>query len=199
MNQESMVEIKGYEGQYAITKDGRIFSYPRKGRGGHDGKWMKLQKGTDGYMHVVLTKNKIKTNYLVHRLLGFAFLTTQPQKDFINHKNGIKTDNRIENIEWCTKSENTHHAFATGLLKPCIHSEKTKIKLSLINKNKKLTKEHKDNISQNNKKSKQVTNGEVIYRSASLASKSMGFNPSAVSHAIARNRKCGGFVWTYTK
>jgi len=52
----------------------------------------------------------------VHRVIASAFLTKTNTDDVVNHKNGIKTDNRVENLEWCTQKHNVQHAFKNGLM-----------------------------------------------------------------------------------
>ncbi len=73
-----------------------------------------------------------KKSYLEHRVIAELFLPKVEGKDYVNHKNGIKDDNRIENLEWCTQQENCTHAFETGLSTP---------KSLEDNPNSKLTKE----------------------------------------------------------
>lgn len=64
----------------------------------------------DGYLQVSLWNNGKGKSFPVHRLVALNFLTTENDKYYINHKNGIKTDNRAKNLEWCTPSENNYHA-----------------------------------------------------------------------------------------
>lgn len=66
----------------------------------------------------------------VHRLVADAFLPRVEGKDYVNHKDGCKTNNSVENLEWCTKSENTRHAFATGLKKPARGEKHGMVKLT---------------------------------------------------------------------
>lgn len=99
---ESWKKIKGYENRYEISDMGRI-------RRLSDGGYMRPAKNSNGYLHVVLSKGGVAKDYRVHRLVASHFIENSEGKRDVNHKNGIKTDNRAENLEWLTHSENELH------------------------------------------------------------------------------------------
>lgn len=79
---------------------------------------LKQYNDKDGYLIISLYKNKKQYNKKVHRLVAQSFIPNPDNKSCVNHINGRKDDNRVENLEWCTHKENTYHAFRTGLQKP---------------------------------------------------------------------------------
>lgn len=109
-------DILGYEGIYKISTLGRVYSYQKNIRGGifHKGKYLKCFVDSIGYPTVSLRKNNKTTIFRVHRLMLLTFLGKN-EKRCVNHLNGIKNDNRLENLEWCTHSENLLHSYKTGL------------------------------------------------------------------------------------
>lgn len=77
---------------------------------------MKCGKDGSGYLQIgVINNTNNKFRFLAHRLVAIAFIAKINGKDFVNHKNGRKYDNRADNLEWCTKSENSKHAILNGL------------------------------------------------------------------------------------
>ncbi|GFO55963.1 hypothetical protein GMSM_29700 [Geomonas sp. Red276] len=106
-------KVKDYEG-YAITKNGVVYSLPRKGV-----KKPRLMKPIANmkadYLRVALSKNGKNELVYVHRLVAEAYIPNPLNKPMVNHKNGVKTDNRVENLEWVTGEENRLHAFELGL------------------------------------------------------------------------------------
>lgn len=107
---EEWKDIIGYEGLYAISNQGRVYSY-------RSNKILKGSIDSNGYIQVHLTKEGKKNRKIcIHRLVGKHFLIDDKGENIINHKNGIKTDNRIENLEYCTQSENVQHAIDNEFL-----------------------------------------------------------------------------------
>lgn len=114
---ENWKPISGYEGLYEISDSGKVKSLPKKKgvsfiNGNSPEILLKNNLGRNGYFRINLGRNKMKS---VHRLVAEAFIPNPDNKKWVNHKNGVKTDNRVSNLEWSTISENCQHAVRTGL------------------------------------------------------------------------------------
>lgn len=179
-------DIKGYEGVYKVSNLGQILSVgrswvmPNMGFNVHKRKpkILKQQIDKDGYKYIHLWYKRKQKFYHTHTLVASAFIPNPEKKPQVNHINGNKTDNRVENLEWNTVSENVSHAFSVLKRKP---SRQSAVKCIETN---------------------------IVYKSATEASKRTGINLSCISMAARKvkrkvhNHDCthktaGGYHWEY--
>lgn len=118
-----MKDIIGYEGLYAITSCGKVWSYRSK---------KFLSAGGKTYKHVVLQKDGIRKNFLVHRLVAEAYLPNPNNYPIINHKDCNPANNSILNLEWCSQEYNYNYgnhiekiALSNSIAVYCVELDKT--------------------------------------------------------------------------
>lgn len=183
---EQWKDIKGYEGIYQVSTLGRVKRLAgvietERGPRRLPERYKKAVM-IAGYLYYSLYINDIEERCAAHRLVASAFIPNPENKPHVNHLNGIKADNRVENLEWCTRSENMQHALKTGLWEQydrhgeknpmygkhhsqdakqkiadvhrgTHHSEETKKKMSETRHNMKLSEVHKQRIGENARRS----------------------------------------------
>ena len=113
--EERWMWIDGYEGKYEVSNKGIIKSYAISKKGNI----LKDRLNKSGYKHVALRRDNKATEFLVARLVAHHFIEKNNNPDItVNHKNGIKTDDNVENLEWMDRSNQMYHAYELGLKKP---------------------------------------------------------------------------------
>lgn len=103
--QEFWKPIKGYEGLYEVSNFGRVKSYYSK-----PPKILKSKDNGNGYLYVMLYKNKTRKEFYVHRLVAMEFVDNYNNYNCVNHLDFNVKNNKFNNLEWCTQKENVHHS-----------------------------------------------------------------------------------------
>lgn len=175
--EEIWKDIEGYEGLYKVSNKGSISSYNKyiEHRGGkrfRKGKIMKPAITPKGYKRIRLSKNGTGKSFMLHRLVAQAFIPNLEGKPQINHIDGNKENNVIDNLEWCTNGENQVHAWKYGL-------------------NKGVTGMFKGENNRNAKKIICTTTGEV-FNYIKLASKKYEIDRTSISKCCNGKAKFAG-------
>lgn len=176
------VDIEGYE-DYFVDIYSNIVSKPKFYGEKFINKYVVMKTKTNkcGYEEVTLVNNSgEKHTFLVHRLVAKAFIPNPNNLPVVNHKNGIKSDNRIENLEWCTHSENTRHAYDNNING---FADKANANIEKVNKCARYKKVIliKDNV-------------EYEFDSISKASEFCGAKRDNITCAIRKKQKVNGYI-----
>ena len=174
------LNVKGFEGIYEIDEYGNVYQKARREhsrfKDSEFPRKLATRKDKDGYVLVTLCNANKAQCYRVHRLVAQTFINNPENKLQVNHKDGNKENNCVDNLEWCTQKENNLHALATNL-----------------------------RVMKNNKLSKKVfqydLKGNLIaeFLSANEAKRQTGYSQSHISECCRGDglKTYKGFVWKY--
>ena len=189
--EEIWKDIEGYN-DYKISNKGRVMSFMRY----KQGEILKMSKATarnwkdeekyGRYVRVCLSKDGEKKDYKVHRLVAEAFIPNPNKLPYVNHKNGIKNDNRVENLEWCDTAYNNWHS--TNILHK---GERSCTELKQLSKN----KGRKRNKRGNRKERTKIRQYDYKF------SKSNNINDIDIHeypYAVVMLSKYGDFIYVFT-
>ena len=102
---------------YYVTDQGEVYSKNYNRRIGVDRK-LKPEIANNGYLRYTIWVKGKRTRFLAHRLIAIVLIENPKNLKYVNHKNSIRTDNRVDNLEWCTMSDNIKHGYSDGFLIP---------------------------------------------------------------------------------
>lgn len=185
-----MLKIKSINGweDYTIDTDGNIFSVRKN-------KYLKQTINKDGYCKVKLQKNKYSKTYSVHRLVAENFIENPNNLPQVNHIDGNKQNNNVNNLEFCTAKHNMNEAVRIGLFDKCKEIQrKNAIKNNLGKYHILGNKATKKKIGQYDKYNNLIN----VYESISEASRQTGITITSISYCANKKRKSGGgYLWHF--
>ena len=226
---EEWRDIKGYEGLYQVSNEGRVKSLERYVGGNGRNQCLKLIKekilggylNAYGYPTVTLHGENGQKGHRIHRLVAEAFIPNPDNKPYIDHINTVRNDNRVENLRWCTQKENCNNPITYRKILKHVKSEKHREVSSKANKGKIITEETKKKISEARIGIGSIPiyqyslDGEFIKKYASIeeASKEIHIDESCIVRCCKGGRyttlngqskwhnitQCGGYKWKYAE
>ncbi len=182
-------DITGFECEYQVSNLGRVKSF-KKGKE----TIMKPHVIYSGYFQICLLKQNKRHLFLIHRLVAQEFIQNPFNKPEVNHIDGNKQNNKVNNLEWCTHGENIKHAWNNGL-------QKKSIKMALCGK-KYAKLNFKSGVNLRKKVDQYDLNGNFIktWESTAEAERQLNLPHSKVSACCVGKRKTtGGFIWKHNK
>lgn len=156
-------DISGFESHYAITDDGQVWSYKSN-------KFLKPTLTAQGRLRVGLIKDGVRQTYLIHRLVGEAFLPNPLGLPQLNHKDEDPTNNRVSNLEWCDNKYNCNYGTRT------------------------------QRSANGHKKPIYCVELDRVFASAADAARELNIDNSTLAKVCkGKKNTCGGYHWCYWK
>jgi hypothetical protein len=184
-------DIEGYVGFYQVSNFGRVKSVERESWNGKsfflkEERILKATPNHNGYPSVALCKNSKYKRLLVHRLVAKHFVENPNSHPIVNHKDEVKTNNHVANLEWCTYKYNLDYSSVNKkvALHPNYIESRKKVSILLSKKVKGIN----------------IKTGEIVYFKSALSAEKSGFSSSHISKVCNGKRNSHkGYKWEYIK